>query len=100
MEAMVVLAPAIFGTVLQEKNWSELLLLCPDEGAQRLSETLLQHANCCIKKKRIVEKRSTHPWLNDTVLLAVADKRDAEGTPMDTEKAKTCINVVKEVYDK
>jgi hypothetical protein len=30
--------------------------MCPDDGAVHLSETLLLHANCCIKKKRVVEK--------------------------------------------
>ena len=73
--------------------------VCPDEGARHLSETLLQHASSCVRKKRIVERKSTHPWLNEAVLQAVADKRDAEGTPGETEKAKACSSAVLQEYN-
>ena len=76
--------------LLQEEDWSGMSCVCPHKGARHLSETVLEHAGSCIKKKRIVEKKSTHPWLNEAVLRAVADKRDAEGTPLEKEKAQAC----------
>ena len=66
---------------------------------RHLSETLLQHASSCVRKKRIVERKSTHSWLNEAVLQAVADKRDAEGTPGETEKAKACSSAFLREYN-
>ena len=66
--------------LLQEEDWSDIASRSPDDGAARLSNTLLQHASSCIRRKKITEKKSTHPWLNDAVLQAVSDKRNSEGT--------------------
>ena len=51
--------------LLQEEDWSDIFCMCPDDGARHLSELLLQHASLCIQKKRAIEKKSTHPWLNE-----------------------------------
>ena len=71
----------------------------PDEGSRHLSETLLQHSGNCIQKKCVVEKKTTHPWLNDVVLRAVTEKRDAEGMASEIEKAKMCSQVVMQEYN-
>ena len=86
--------------LLQSEDWSSLSSKDPDEGARHLSETLLQHASCCTKKKHVIERKSTHPWLNDAVQRAVRDKRDAEGTSAEKEKAKDCSSVVMQEYDR
>ena len=86
--------------LLEEEDWADIQYMCPDEGAKKLSETLLCHASSCIKKKRITEEKSSHPWLNDEVLRAVASKRDAEGTTMESQKTVECSNIVKQEYDK
>ena len=85
--------------LLQEEDWSRISRMTPDNGASTLSETLLRHANCCIQKKRIVEKKTTHPWLSDAVVRAIADKRDAEGTPSEAEKAQACSDKVMTEYN-
>ena len=85
--------------LLHKENWSSIFRICPDEGARHLSKTLLEHARSCIPKKRIVEKKSTHPWLNEVVLQAVANKKDAEGTPSEKEKAVVCSSIVLREYN-
>ena len=86
--------------LLQFEDWSVLSRMDADRGARHLSETLLQHANCCIQKKRIVERKSTHPWLNDAVLRAVAEKRDAEGTASERDKNIMCSRIVMQEYNR
>jgi len=47
--------------LLQKEDWSVVSFMCPDSGAKHLSETLLDHATRCIKKKKVVEKKThTH----------------------------------------
>ena len=50
-------------------------------------------------EKRFVEQKSSHPWLNESVERAVADKRDAEGTPSEKEQAKACSSIVLREYN-
>ena len=86
--------------LLHEEDWSQISRMTPDMGAQTLSDTLMRHAGCCIQKKNVVEKKSTHPWLNDVVVCAIADRRDAEGTPSEAEAARECSKTVMTEYNK
>ena len=85
--------------LLPEENRSSIFHICPDEGARLIPETLLGHARRCTPKKRIVEQKSTQPWLNEVVLRAVADKKDAEGTPPEKEKAVERSSIVLRAYN-
>ena len=44
-------------------------------------------------------EKNTHPWLNEAVLQAVTEKRDAEGTPSERERAESCSNTVMREYN-
>ena len=86
--------------LLQDEDWSGIQNAHPDEGARTLSDIVLQHASKCISKKSVQEQKSSHPWLNETVLLAVANKKDAEGTEMGAQSTIACSRIVKQEYDK
>ena len=86
--------------MLQYADWSGLENCNPDVGAEALSSKVLEIAETCIKKKRIIERKSTHPWLNENVLLAVAAKRDAEDTQIEKQRAKECSQVVLREHSK
>ena len=80
--------------MLQDADWTEVGNRDTDKGAEALSSQVLDIAEACITKKCVIERKSTHPWLNDNVLLAVAAKRDAEDTSLERQRAKECSRVV------
>ena len=85
--------------LLGEADWSFLRELDSSEGAKRMTRTVVEAAKLCIKRKLLVERKSTHPWLNDRVLRAVDAKRKAEGTSEEKEKAVECSASVLREYN-
>ena len=75
-------------TDLEEEDWTVITSLTADDAAAHLSSRVLALAERSIQKAVIRDRKSTHPWLNDTVLQAVAKKREAEGTPQEANLAK------------
>ena len=70
----------------------------PDEGAKHLTNVVLQLAEGFVPKKSVVDRKSTHPWLNERVVKLVQSKEEAEGTERELEAAEACSTAVLEEY--
>jgi len=84
---------------LEEETWETLSDMTADDAAVHISDKILALAERSIKKTIIQERKSTHPWLNEAVLQAVASKRAAVGTPQEAELAKSCSEIIKREYN-
>ena len=84
--------------VLHQIDWTFIRNTSPHDGVKRLTNVVLESAKLCIRKKRIKETKSTHPWLNDRVLRAVETKRQATGTQEERQKAAECSSIILEEY--
>ena len=71
----------------------------PEDGASRMTEMASDLAAKCIKKKKLTERKSTHPWLNERVTQAVDARRKAQGTPEEKTQAAQCSIVILEEYN-
>ena len=67
---------------------------CPSQGAKRLTQTILVAVNDFIPTRVLVERKSTHPWLNYRVLEAVARKQAASGTNAEPEASRVCNELI------
>lgn len=84
---------------LSEVDWRELLTTCDvDTAAERLTETILQHASAHIPRRKMSFDKRSHPWLTDRALQAIHDKCAAYGTPSFATVAEECRKVVAEEY--
>ena len=77
-------------------DWYPLAGIDPEEGAKRMSETILQMAGDVIGKRTLRETKRSHPWLNERATRAVADRDRAEGTAQEQEAIAECSAVLKE----
>ena len=68
----------------------------PNEAAAELTNTLLEYARECIGKRTLKEIKSTHPWMTERVVEAVAKKRGAEGTELEQTATEMCSKVILE----
>ena len=71
-------------------QWSQLLNVDANSGAQRLTQAILELAAYYIPQRILRERKSTHPWITEAVLKKVLDKRAAEGTEKEQECRKKC----------
>jgi hypothetical protein len=85
---------------LGSKDWSEISRVSADEGALLLTDTILNAAAVWIPRKMIKERKSTHPWMNDRVLGAVAAKQAATGMPHEKDARGECATCIIEEYHK
>ena len=70
------------------------------EGAQRLTEQLLQIAEANVPTRFLKISKSTHPWLTERGEEAVRRKHAAQGTEQEAEAARECSNILMdEHYD-
>ena len=88
---------------LSEVNWDSLRSCTTDEGAARLTETILLYGNKAIGKRTCKDFKSSHPWLTEEVLRSIKSKHDAEGTEEEkirTEECSAKIMAAREAYIK
>ena len=85
-------------SVLSEIDWTFLHRVDPERGVAQVTTPVLESAKLCIKRKRLVEIKSTHPWLNDRVMNAVSEKRDAAGNSEEEAKTAACSKVIMNEY--
>lgn len=85
---------------LAEHDWSFAQVLKPSENAAELTQNVLEIAERFIPKRYITETKSTHPWLDDTVVALVKAKQAAHGTPGERAAAETCSQGMKRAFDK
>jgi hypothetical protein len=62
-------------------SWEPLATRTASEGATLLTNVILDCAAEAIPMREVSAKTSTHPWMNDTAIAAVARKLSAAGTP-------------------
>ena len=82
--------------LLEDHDWSFLLELDTSAGAEKLTETILAYANEAIGKRLLKERKSTHPWLTDKAVKAVAERDAAAGTDGETYAVLECSRIMKE----
>ena len=80
--------------LIADHNWDGLWAMTSGEAAAELTERILEFAEAAIGRRKIKERKSNHPWLNDHILKCIAAKRAAEGTSGEAEAAKTCSEAI------
>ncbi len=75
-------------------DWSWIDHCCVDDACERLMTVLLNNIRKHIPTTMISERTTTHPWLNNRCLEAIAAKRDAEGTDLFQDAARKCSDVL------
>ena len=75
---------------LAEVDWASLKKCNPNEGAEMLTRTILEHARECIPTKMICETKTKHPWLSEKIMQLVSDKVKSHGSESEADKARAC----------
>ena len=65
---------------LASQDWAWLSTVDSNEGAERLTSSILELAGQFIPRRRLQERKSTHPWINERVLQQVRKKMADEGS--------------------
>ena len=60
-----------------------------------LSAEILSSAEKCIGKKTLTIRKSTHPWLTEKALQAVAEKHSQEGSATAVKAQEYCTRVIR-----
>ena len=63
--------------LLAEHDWEDLRAGSSSEAAAKVTETILDYAGKCIGKRVVRETKSTHPWMTEEVIEAIAKKKEA-----------------------
>ena len=80
---------------LSEVDWSFIKSVSTHEGAERMTETILDHATSCIGKRIMCENKSTHPWLNERTGAATEARNQAADTPGEHQAMLDCSEVMR-----
>ena len=75
---------------LMETDWEFIRGMSADEGAAKLTETILKLAQEAIGQRSCKELKSSHPWLTDEIVNCLRVKREAEGTEFEKLRAEEC----------
>ena len=81
---------------LDEYDWGDLRHGTSEDALALFHEVLWNHLIKFIPRRRILEKKSSHPWLNDRTSETIKKKNAAEGTPVYEEAAAECARILKE----
>ena len=84
--------------LLADTDWTRLTSLGADEAAAYFTSQLHSVLGQCVPRKRVLERKSTHPWLTEQVLELVAAKQQAKGTPEEAQAATACSKATLEAY--
>jgi hypothetical protein len=84
---------------LAETPWSRMESMGADEAAEMLTSEVLRLSEACIPKRKITEKKSTHPWLTDKVEQLVREKVSAAGTDAGQAAAEACSAGIREEHE-
>ena len=61
-----------------------------------MTSTILDLAERCIGKRKLTERKSTHPYLTERAEKAIDDRNNAFGTQLETQAVIDCSAVLKE----
>ena len=90
----------LFAEALTDARWDDLDTASPSEGAELLTRLILECAERAIPTREMEIKASTHPWMNDIALGAVAAKQAAAGSHHAAATAKACSKTIAKEYNK
>ena len=82
------------------QDWCWLSTVGANAGAEQLTSIILKLAEQFIPKRRLCERKSTHPWINERVLNIVREKHAAQGTANEDACRKRCSDCIMEEYGK
>jgi len=88
------------GAELASADWRWLDEVGPTEGAQALTNLILQAARRHIPTRWVVERKVAHPWLNERCLELVAERVRVAGSDLEPEAAAQCSAGILEEYFK
>ena len=77
-----------------------LVYLSAHGGAERLTKIILDLAGDSIGKRTITEQKSTHPWLNERAVAAIARKDAEAGTSREQQAIIDCSGVLRDEREK
>ena len=76
--------------MLSTYHWDDMEVMHANDAATFLSTAIQECAAQSITKRKLRERKSTHPWLNKVVEAFVKQTVDAEGTPDERNAAEKC----------
>ena len=79
---------------LEETDWNFLRTADVHEGTQALTDTIIALSEESIGKKTMVERKTTHPWINEKVEQAIKRRNAAEGTSFENMATIECSEVM------
>ena len=85
---------------LAEVDWSFIKSACPHEGAERMTELILDRAMRCIGRRTLQENKSTHPRLNERTGAATEARNRAAGTAQEHQAMLDCGEVMRAEREK
>ena len=85
---------------LASHDWSWISSVDPNVGAEQLTSRILCIAEQFIPRRLMLERKSTHPWINENVLRSVREKMAGEGTDREDALRIRCSSVIMEEYGK
>ena len=81
-------------------DWDILRGMSADATAEFMTNAILEAARACIPVKKVRERKSTHPWVNERVMKLVRRKNAAAGTAVFKEAMQECSAGLKEEFSK
>ena len=81
-------------------DWGGLSKGTAEDALTFFHEVLWQHLVKFIPRRKIVEVKSSHPWLNERTKRAISKKNDAEGSPAYQARCEKCAQILKEERNK
>jgi hypothetical protein len=85
-------------SALADIQWGCLAQMSPDDGADFVTNTVLEAARTHIGQRTLSERKCSHPWLTERALALVQRKHDAAGTPAEEECRNDCSKGLYEEY--
>ena len=67
-------------TSLAETDWDNVLSGSADSAAEEFTKAVFLATEACVPRSKMRARKSTHPWVNETVVELVKAKHMADGT--------------------
>jgi hypothetical protein len=79
---------------LRQHDWTTLHSMNADEAATSITDIILRLAKECIGKRKLEERKTTHPWLTPEIMRLTAEKKKAEGTEEERAAIERCSSEI------
>ena len=81
------------------QDWRWIDAVDANVGAEKLTDHITSLAEFFIPRRRMNERKSTHPWIDEKILYLVQAKLAAEGTEDEPECRKRCSEGIIQEYN-